>query len=212
MIMLIGFVLGLIAGLLLKRRLRPLLFERVRALPLVFVMLAACLLPTLLNATRPDLLWTEDRALLLSLLALPFLIALLVILLNCLPENRLEVRRPPVRWYHRTALLITAAGLLAEAAVLLLNHGYMPIPESYLADITDPVTLEAIRNQALLLKRLIGPDTLLPWLGQIWRFDMLSALRLSAFPYLSPGEAVIAAGLFLTGLSQFFGDRDITAG
>ena len=212
MIALIAFVLGLIVGLLLKRRLRPLLFERVRALPLVFFMLAACLLPTLLDSIRPDLLWTEDRALLLSLLALPFLIALFVILLNCLPETRFEVRRPPVRWYHRTALLITAAGLLAEAAVLLLNHGYMPIPESYLADITDPVNVEAIRNQALLLKRLIGPDTILPWLGQIWRCDLLSALRLSAFPYFSPGEAVIAGGLFLTGISQFFGDRDITAG
>jgi hypothetical protein len=209
MIELIALVLGLVGGLIIKRQLWPLLFEHWLALPLIPVLLAACLLPTLLANFWPGQLWTADRSLLISLLVFPCLIGLLLVLINCLPRRHRPAGQPPTRWYHRIALLIVAVGLVAEAAVLLLNHGYMPIPESYLSGITDAVVATGIRNQAFYLKQLIGPQTVLPWLGQIWRWDWLTTLHLSPFPYISPAQVVTAAGLFLTGISQFYGEREI---
>jgi hypothetical protein len=217
MIWFLAFFLGIVLGMLLTMRLTPLLFERIRALALLPVLLVVCLLPYLIDLIRPGLLWTNDRALLITLTALAHLLALFLITLNVLPDRARSaskrpvrvyaVNKPPVRWYHRTALLIVAAGLIANALVLLLNRVYMPIPESYLADLSDPATAVAIRNQALLLKRLIDENTLLPWLGQVWRLKLLTEFRLSVFPYISPGEVITAIGLFLTGITQFFGDR-----
>ena len=205
---LLSFILGLLLGLMLTRRLRPLLFERIRAWPVLVFMLLASLLMPLFDRFWPALLWTEDRALLLTFQVLPILLALFFILVNLLPDKRIESGRSPVRWYHRAALLFVAAGLMTVAAVLLPNHGYWPIPETYLASITDPVVAEGIRNQALLLKRLIGPETVLPRLGQVWHSELLTMLHLSLFPFISPGEVIIAGGLFLSGLSQFFGGHE----
>lgn len=205
---LLAFFLGLILGLMLTRRLRPLLFERVRALPVLVVLLLSALLPVLVERIWPSALWTEDRALLLALLILPTLLGLFFIAINCLPERRPIGSRPPTRWFHRVPLLIIATGLVVNIVVLLSNAGYWPIPESYLADISDPVAATAIRNQALQLKRLISADTALPWLGQVWRCNLLTALHLSLFPFISPGEVMIAVGLFGAGLTQFFGYRD----
>lgn len=201
---LIALILGIAAGIIQRRKIQPLLLERWRFWPLLPVMLAACLLPALFARYWPDLIWTDDRSLLISLLIFPFLIALALIAINVLPARLFTPRKPPILWYHRAALLIVAVGLIGEAAVLLLNHGYMPIPASYLDDITDVATIVGIRNQALYMKQLIGPDTVLPWLGQIWRADWLTALKLSPFPYISTGETIVSIGLFLTGFSHFY--------
>lgn len=201
---LIALILGIAAGILQRRKIHPLMLERWRVWPLIPVMLAACLLPSIFSRFWPDLLWTADRSLLIALLIFPFLIALVLIFVNVLPNRFFPSSQPPILWYHRTALLIIAAGLIVEAAVLMLNHGYMPIPDSYLDNITDISTIVGIRNQALYMKQLIGPDTVLPWLGQIWRADWLTFLKLSPFPYISPGETIISIGLFLTGFSHFY--------
>lgn len=201
---LLALLLGLAAGIIQRRKIQPLMLERWRIWPLIPVMLAACLLPAIFARYWPDLLWTDDRRLLISLLIFPFLIALVLIVVNILPDRFFPSSQPPILWYHRAALLIIAAGLLAEASVLLLNHGYMPIPISYLDDITDVATIVGIRNQALHMKQLIGPDTVLPWLGQIWRADWLTFLKLSPFPYISPSETIISIGLFLTGFTHFY--------
>jgi len=205
---LLALFLGLLLGLMLTRRLRPLLLERLRALPILVLCLLAGLLLPVFNRYWPDLLWTDDRALLLALQTLPTLFALLFIAVNCLPGHWFTAAPKPVRWYHRLSLLIVAAGLIINSAVLLGNAGYWPIPENYLADIANPVTVEGIRNQALLLKRLIGPDTVLPSWGQVWRSNLLTAMHLSPFPYISPGEVLVAAGLFLSGFTQFFSRVD----
>ena len=210
MLWLLAFLLGTLIGLLLKRQLRPLFFERWSGLPILLPLLLSCLLPTALDYFRPDILWTDDRRLLLTLLALPVMLALALIVLNILPVAMRVANRPPRRWYHRAALLVAAIGIIADAAVRLLNNGYMPISESYLTEISDPIIVEAICNQALRLKQLIGPDTTLPWLGQIWHLGLFKGIGLSVFPYISPGQVVTAIGLFLTGLANFFGDRDTT--
>ncbi|HAL74770.1 MAG TPA: hypothetical protein DCM45_06745 [Clostridiales bacterium] len=201
---LLALFLGLLLGLMLTRRLRPLLLERLRALPILVLCLLASLLLPVFNRFWPALLWTDTRALLLTLQTLPVLFALLFIAINCLPGHWFTAVAKSVRWYHRFSLLIIAAGLIANSTVLLSNAGYWPIPGSYLSDISNPVTVEGIRNQALLLKRLIGPETVLPGWGQVWRSDLLTSLHLSPFPYISPGEVLVAAGLFLSGFTQFF--------
>lgn len=210
MLLLLGFLAGTLIGLLLKRKVRPLLFERWTGLMLLLPTLALVLAPVVLDHFHPELLWTSDRQLLITLSALPILLAMVLILLNFLPSNNQSVNPMPRRWYHRVALLVTAIGLLANALVVLLNRGYMPIPESYLADLSDPVWIEAVRNQALRLKQLIGPETRLPWLGQIWKCDLLRQLGLTDFPYLSLGQIVTAFGLFLIGLTNFWGESDST--
>ena len=210
MLLLLGFLAGTLVGLLLKRKIRPLLFERWIGLPLLLPTFALVLAPVILDHFHSELLWASARQLLITLSALPSLLAMVLILLNLLPSSEQNVNSAPRRWYHRAALLITAIGLLANALVVLLNRGYMPIPESYLADLSDPVWIEAIRNQALRLKQLIGPETRLPWLGQIWRFNLLRQLGLIGFPYFSPGQVVTTVGLFLIGLTNFWGESDST--
>ena len=162
-------------------------------------------MPWLLSVIRPDWLWTADRSLLISLQAFSYGLALLFIILNIRPRSGERVGRPEFRWFHRLPLALLGVGVMAEAAVVLLNHGQMPLPDSYLAMIQDPATVTAIRSQALYLKQLIGPDTRLPWLGQTWRCDWLARLHLTPIPLVSPAEVIIAAGLFLTGISQFLG-------
>lgn len=206
---LLSLFLGLLLGLMLTRRLRPLLLERLRALPILVLCLLTSFLPTIFSRFWPGLLWTGDRSLLLTLLILPTLLALFFIIINCLPGHWFTAAPKSVRWYHRLSLLIIAAGLIANATVLLNNAGYWPIPASYLSIINDPVIVEGIRNQALLLKRLIGPETVLPGWGQVWRSDLLTALHLSPFPYISPGEVLVSAGLFLSGFTQFFTSKAI---
>lgn len=205
MLKLAAVLAGMLIGLALKRRWRPLLLERWRALFLLPLLLLVSLLPALLARFAPDLLWTEDRSLLISLQAFTYLLALLLILINVWPRRPDLSGRPVFRWYHRLPLAIVSLGLIAEAAVILLNHGYMPIPESYLADLGSPAAIEAVRNQSLYLKQLISDSTRVPWLGQIWRCDWLASLKLIPFPYISPAEVLTACGLFLSGLSQFWG-------
>ncbi len=208
MIKLIAFLLGILVGLLWRRQLRPLLFERWQALSLLPIIFLACLLPYWFNRFWPELIWTSDRKLLISLIAFQYLLGLLFLALNCfritLPGKTGRAFRPPVRWFHRAALVLTGCGLIAEAAVLLSNHGYMPISANYLNGLGDPAAVAGFQNQAFYLKQLIDSQTRLKWLGQIWHWDFLLRFKLSNFPYVSPAEVLTAAGLFATGLSQFF--------
>jgi hypothetical protein len=205
MLKLAALIAGILIGLIATRRWRPLLLERWRFLVLLPLLLLSSLLPWLFSVFRPQWLWTEDRSLLISLQAFSYLLALLIILVNIWPRSGIRIGQPDFHWFHRAPLVIVGVGVLAEAAVVLLNHGMMPIPENYLDTVVDPATAEAIRNQALYLKQLIGPDTQLPWLGQIWRCDWLAQARLIPIPFIGPAELLTTFGLFLTGLSQFWG-------
>jgi hypothetical protein len=49
--------------------------------------LALVLAPVVLDHFHPELLWTSDRQLLITLSALPILLAMVLILLNFLPSN-----------------------------------------------------------------------------------------------------------------------------
>jgi len=195
---------GLLTGLAVERRWRPLLFERWRGLAILPLVFLSSLTLWILNQYRPDWLWTEDRSLAISLQAFGYLLAVFFVLLNLWSLSNSAVEWPLRRWCQRISLIIIGAGLVAKAAVILLNHGQMPISTDYLAEIADPATAEAIRHQALYLKQLIQPGTRLPWLGQIWRCDWLSAVHLIPIPFISPAELILAAGLFLTGISQFW--------
>ncbi len=217
MILLDALIIGLLVGFFLRRELqttpkhwlRPLLFERCRMLPLLALMLTLFLLPPLVAQLWPQALWAEDRSLLITLQIFPLLLALLVIVVNCLPNRWYFKNKPRLRWYHRLPLLLIVIGLTAEAAVLLLNHGYMPIPADYPASVPDLALSLGISNGALFMKKLIDADTVLPWLGQVLRSDWLTTLRLSSFPYLSLGEIAIALGLTGFGISQSYGLEDL---
>jgi len=218
MITWVALVLGLLTGLVVTGRLRPLLLERWHALPLLAAAALAGLLPPLLAARAPEWLWTGNRLLLLGFIALRHGLLMGFVVINLWPRpisriNRITgnqtltpAGRPRIRWFHRILLLAVSAGLAAEACVLLLNHGFMPIPKDYLDLVTDPATVMGIQNQALLMKQLIGPATRLPWLGQIWHWPLLQILRLSVFPFISPAEVWTTISVFQLAASQFFGD------
>jgi hypothetical protein len=219
MLQLIALIIGLLAGLLATGRPRMLLLDRWRTLPVLFLALLAGLLQVLLARLAPGVIWTEDRLLLTSLIAVRHMLGLLFIGINIWPRPKSLVSRVidgqvslpattgDMSWFHRVSLLVVAAGLIGEGAVMIANHGYMPIPEKYLQFIQDPVMIVGIRNEALLMKQLTNPQTHLAWLGQNWHWPLLSALHLSAFPFVSPSETIVAAGLALTGFLQFFSSK-----
>jgi hypothetical protein len=216
MVALAALVLGLAAGLAVTQRWRPLLLERWHGLLLLPILLLAALLPSWLAGVAPQWLWAEDRRLLLGLLVLRYGLIFCLITINLWPWPVLQVSRispdratraagrPRIHWYHRMALSIVAIGLAAEAAVLLLNRGYMPVSTAYLLSIADPAELLAVQNHAWLTKQLISETTRLAWLGQTWNWPFLAKLHLAVFPFVSPAEVVTAGGLFLLGFSQFF--------
>lgn len=103
-------------------------------------------------------------------------------------------------WVNRTIHggLLIAAGLAANAAVLLLN-GAMPLSESAAARAgADPATILATGDY-----ESIGPDTRLPWLGKVVPV---------AFPprpeVVSPGDVSVAAGVAVLLSMGLTGRRD----
>lgn len=196
---------GLIAGLIVCRRWRPLLAERWRGLVLLVPAIVISALPFIIWQWRPEWIWSDDRSLLMSLVLLRSLFWMLLLLLNLLP----------VRWFPRQEgcgltglqkifLLPVMTGLAGEAAVLLLNQGFWPVSGSLLTQSVDPAIAAGIRNNAYLFLQVIDQSTRLPWLGQIWSCTRLCRLSLAVLPTISPAEVLTACGLFGIGLSQFF--------
>ncbi|MEA4888812.1 MAG: DUF5317 family protein [Clostridiaceae bacterium] len=209
---LVVFCVGLLVGLLLRRHWRPLLFERWRGLLLVPAAIIASALPYLISIWWPGSLWSDSRRLLIALVTLRYLIWSFFLALNLTPPNwtgSQNNRRLPN--LQKIALIVILLGLGGEAAVFLLNHGYWPIKEDFLVQAGNPALLAGIRNQAYLMLQIIGPDTRLPWLGQIWPCSLLTGLRLAVLPTISPAEVVTAAGIFLAGAGQFLPDVRTTA-
>lgn len=194
---------GLLAGLLISRRWRPLLLENWRVLPLMPLAALTGALPWILSIRRPDWLWAGDRRVLIGLVALRCLFWIFLILVNLLPAAVFRNPAKGLPGWQKLALLLVLAGLAGEAAVLLLNHACWPVAESFLTDAQNQAVIAGIRNQAYQMLQVIGPQTHLPWLGQIWAWKWPVFGAFSALPTISPAEVMIAAGLFLTGLSQF---------
>lgn len=112
--------------------------------------------------------------------------------------------RPATRWWHRIPLLVILAAVLMQTDVLVRNNGYMPLTREYLADITNPALIAGIENGALLMKRIVDSNTVLPQLAQAIRLPLLEQLFPEAFPFYGPAQLLGAAGLFLFLFSQFF--------
>jgi hypothetical protein len=196
---------GLLIGLIISRRWRPLLAERWRGLVLTVPAIVISALPFLIWQLRPEWIWSDDHSYLMVLVLLRSLIWILLLILNLLP----------VRWFPRQEgcgltrlqkifLLPVMAGLAGEAAVLLLNNGFWPVSASLLTQSADPAVAAGIRNNAFLFLRVIDQSTRLPWLGQIWSCPWLCRYNLAVLPTISPAELTTAAGLFGVGLSQYF--------
>ena len=198
-----ALITGLLAGLFISRRWRPLLLERWRVLPLAPLAALTAALPWILSVRRPEWLWAGDRRALICLVALRCLFWIFLILVNLLPAAVFRNPAKGLPGWQKLALLLVLAGLTGEAAVLLLNHAYWPVAESFLTESQNQAMIAGIRNQAYLMLQVIGPQTRLPWLGQIWAWKWRISGGAPALPTISPAEVLIAAGLFLTGVSQF---------
>ncbi|MDW7655652.1 MAG: hypothetical protein SCM11_00610 [Bacillota bacterium] len=196
---------GLIIGLVICRRWRPLLAERWRGLFLIVPAIVISALPFIIWQLRPEWIWSDDRSYLMSLILLRSLVWILILLLNLLP----------VRWFPRQNgcgltvlqkifLLPVIAGLTGEAIVLLFNNGIWPVSDSLLTQSVGPAVAAGIRNNAYLFLRVIDQSTRLPWLGQIWSCPRLCLMNLAVLPTISPAEVTTAIGLFGIGLSQYF--------
>lgn len=112
-------------------------------------------------------------------------------------------QRPATRWWHRLPLLVILIAVVLQTAVLSLNAGYMPLTRDYLLEIDDPALVIAIEDGALLTKRLVDGQTVLPQLAQSIRLPWLEHLFADAFPFYAPAQLLGAFGLFLWLTSQF---------
>jgi len=111
--------------------------------------------------------------------------------------------RPATRWWHRLPLLVILIAVVLQTAVLSLNAGYMPLTRDYILEIDDPALVTAIEDGALLTKRLVDSQTVLPQLAQSIRLSWLEYLFPDAFPFYGPAQLLGAFGLFLWLTSQF---------
>ncbi len=110
---------------------------------------------------------------------------------------------PSTRWWHRLPLLVLLIAVSLQSAVLFLNHGYMPLTRDYLKAFSNPAIIAGIENGALLTKRLVDDQTVLPQLAQSIRLPFVERLFPNAFPYYNPVQLFGAAGVFLLLVSQF---------
>ena len=231
---------GLIPGLLITRRASVLLLKRVRGLFLIVPVVMAALAPFLLDRTAPELIWADDRSLLMRLILIQQSLLIMFLGVNLLPRRlpmphrtRLSLRRlrieitgfvdpilkgfrlaplvrrvepdhrPATRWWHRLPLLVILTAVVLQTAVLMNNDGYMPLTRDYLLEIDDPALVTAIEDGALLTKRLIDNQTILPQLAQSIRLPWLELLFPDAFPFYGSAQLLGAFGLFLWLTSQF---------
>ncbi len=114
-------------------------------------------------------------------------------------------QRPATRGWHRLPLLGLLLAAALQAAVLLQNDGYMPLTPAYLEGVTNPALAAGIRNGALLLHSIVGPETALPALALQYRLPLVERLFPGAFPYYGLADLIGAACLFLCLFLQFFG-------
>ena len=91
---------GLVPGLLITRRASILLLKRVRGLFLIVPVVMAALAPYLLDRIAPDLIWSDDRSLLIWLILIQHGLLMLFLGVNLLPRRlpvphrlRLSLRR-----------------------------------------------------------------------------------------------------------------------
>lgn len=120
-----------------------------------------------------------------------------------LSQSALVRRLKSVSWLTVGGLLLALAGLSGQLAVLLTNHGYMPLTADYLNSLSDPVVIEGIRNNALRLYRLINDQTRLAWLGQVIPLPFKPLPGPSVTRYTSLGEVLAALSVFMVTLSSF---------
>ncbi len=169
MLLPLAAVLGLVAGLLTGGRLSHLLARRLR-LPLVAVvaLLFRALGPRLFLARWPPTPWLFSASL-----------AMLV----------------AWTWWQRhrfPGIWLVAAGSAMNLLVVIANGGRMPVPVA-LAHL-GPRNL--LRDGVLGQYVLLGPATRLGWLADTLHPSGIAG-RLFAQAY-SPGDLVVAAGLFAT--------------
>lgn len=195
---------GLLLGLVLTRRWRPLLARRWRAMFLIYPALIVSVLPFLIWHVRPEWIWSHDRSYFISLVLLRTLLWSLFFCLNLLPARWFSEKPDSgLSWLQKISLLPVVIGLFGEAAVLVLNQGFWPVSEAILTESVTPAFAAGIRNNAYVFLRIIDQQTRLPWLAQIIPCPFLHAHHLTLLPSISPAEILTSAGLFFIGLTQF---------
>lgn len=234
MIYLLSACLAIAMGILITRRVRPLLFEPYRLVWLSLPALIASTVTPVLLIRSPDLLWANDRLLLLRLIKLShalWALFILVILVQVGLQMIRQIRRLHLLHQAQKAdrmgspssgrliavlsvqtimimgLLGCLTGLAGHALVLLTNQGYMPLSQSFLDEVTDPVLAEGIRNGAFYLKKLIDDQTSWSWLGQTIRLNRFPWLMPYGCPYISLPEIMLSISLMITLISHFLISR-----
>jgi len=100
-------------------------------------------------------------------------------------------------------LCLAIPGLIGQMLVLWTNHGYWPLPASYLDRIEDPLLAEGIRNGALRLARLIDDQTRWAFLGRMIAWPDWTGRPITPSSYVSLTDLVLALALFLITFSLF---------
>jgi uncharacterized membrane protein len=144
------------------------------------------------------MIFTDDRHLLLALLALARGLFLAFSVLNLLPALRRH--QPPLRVW---GLALASLGLILQLLVLLTNQGYWPLSPAYLNHVRDPLLIAGIQNGALRFSRLIEEHTHWAFLGQIIPWPALTKNTLAPVQFISPTDLILAVALFLIVFSLF---------
>ena len=193
-------VLGLIAGLAAGGRLRGLLLERFRKNWLLILWLATLAEPYVLVAAGFTA-WPTGAvldAVRTAYSGLCYLLPLGYLVWNLFsPRGPSPDGRPHLLALDRTGVALMLAGTLSMAVVVLANGGAMPVSTLILSSTDNPAMQYGLTSGLYLDRKVIGPDTLLPWLARTIPLPLLPADP----PYLSVGEIVAGSGLLLLVLS-----------
>ncbi len=106
-----------------------------------------------------------------------------------------------LRNLRRPGLTILAVGAILNLVAVLANGGYMPSSPSAWLELTGAAALPVAHYSNVVL---IGPDTLLPFLGDIFVFPPPLPMA-TAF---SIGDAIIALGAFIFLVSAMRGPAE----
>lgn len=187
-------------GLLAGGRLRGLLLERLRWIPLLPAWMALSVLPAgLVLAGFAD--WpTGDALIRLRTAYVSLLLGLpaLFLALNLLPPPRnAPAWRLPLRAADAVGIVAMLLGVFAQGAVMLANGAVMPVHPDVLARLGNPAAQYGLSAGLYLDRALVGPDTVLPWLARTIPLPLAPIDP----PFLSPGEIAVAVGLCILVLS-----------